>query len=192
VRRTTAWALGGMLAGTVLLGTGGTLATFSDTESLSATAGAGRLALDAPSPSAQRGPQKLRLGSATLLPVQPEVVGAGTAQLRLSAVDARGGKPCDESIRLTVTLPGSTERVETGLCALTRTSVDLFPVSSTTPDFSLQVSVSIVGDGGSAAHEWKGDLRLTLVQAGGQGFSDEQVMPVHVVIPNPQGNNPTG
>jgi predicted ribosomally synthesized peptide with SipW-like signal peptide len=191
VRRTTAWALGGMLAGTVLLGAGGTLATFSDSESLSATAGAGRLALADPSPSAQRGPQKLRLGSVALLPVQPEVVGAGTAQLWLSAVDARGGKPCDESIRLTVTLP-TTERVETGLCALTGASLDLFPVSSTTPDFSLQVSVSVVGDGGSAAHEWKGDLRLTLVQGDGPGFSDEQLIPVHVVIPNSQGNGPAG
>ena len=188
--RTTSWALGGMLAGTVLLGTGGTLATFSDTESLSATAGAGRLALaDAPT---VRSVQQLKDGSSVLWPVQPEVVGTGAARLQLSAVAAPGGKPCDESIRLTVTRPSPAAPVEAGLCALTRTGVDLLPtVSSDTRDFTLSVSVSFPDGVDPSAGTWSGDLRLMLVQDGGHGFSDEQLMPVHVVIPNPQNKSGT-
>jgi predicted ribosomally synthesized peptide with SipW-like signal peptide len=190
VRRTTSWALGGMLAGTVLLGTGGTLATFSDTESLSATAGAGRLALaDAPT---VRSAQQPKAGWSALWPVQPEVVGSGTARLQLSAVAAPGGKPCDESIRLSVTLPSPAAPVEAGLCALTRTGVDLLPtVNSDTRDFTLSVSAFVPDGVDPSARTWDGDLRLTLVQAGGQGFSDEQLMPVHVVIPNPQNKSGT-
>ena len=190
MRRTTAWALGGVLAGTVLLGTGGTMATFSDTESLSATAGAGRLALAGPTPSRQ-----LQVGPrAAPLPVQPEVVGSGAAVLRLWASDPRGGDPCDKPILLTVTLPLPLPAVPVvaDLCTLSRQGVDLLAVDSTTPALTLTVSAAVVGDGGPAAQQWRGDLRLTLVQAGDGGFSDEQRVPVHVVVPNPQSGNANG
>jgi predicted ribosomally synthesized peptide with SipW-like signal peptide len=181
-----------MLAGTVLLGTGGTMATFSDTESLSATAGAGRLALADPLPSAHRAPQQLTIGpGSAALPVHPEIVGSGTAMLRLWAVDPSGGNPCDVPIRLSVTLPSPHEPVEATLCALAQRGVDLLLVDATSPDLSLSVSASVVGDVGPAARQWTGDLRLSLVQVGSGGFSDEQLVPVHVVAPNPQGNGRT-
>jgi predicted ribosomally synthesized peptide with SipW-like signal peptide len=193
MRRTTAWALGGMLAGTVLLGTGGTMATFSDTESLSATAGAGSLALADPSPSARRGTQQLMIGpKGAVLPVRPDVAGTGTAMLRLSAVDPSGGNPCDVPIILTVTLPLPAAPVEATLCTLTGEGVDLLPVDAGTPDLTLPVSASVVHGVGPAAQHWSGDLRITLVQADEGGFSDEQRVPVRVVAPNAQGNGRTG
>jgi hypothetical protein len=165
------------------------MATFSDTESVSATAGAGRLALADPSTSARRGPQQLTIGpAAAALPVHPEVVGSGTAMLRLSVVDPSGGDPCDVPILLTVTLPSPRQRVEATLCTLAQEGVDLFPVDSASPALSLPVTASVVGDIGPAAQQWWGDLRLTLMQSDdGGGFSDEQRVPVHVVAPNPQG-----
>jgi predicted ribosomally synthesized peptide with SipW-like signal peptide len=175
-----------MLAGTVLLGTGGTLATFSDTEGLSASAGAGRLSLAAPTPS---GGGQLEIGPRpATLPVRPDVDGSGAALLRLSVVDPSGGNPCDAPIVLTVTLPLPAEPVEATLCTLAGEGVDLLSVDSSTPDLTLPVSASVVGGVGPAAQQWRGDLRLTLVQAVGGGFSDEQRVPVHVVVPNPQGN----
>jgi hypothetical protein len=165
------------------------MATFSDTESLSATAGAGRLALADPSPSARRGPQQLTIGpGAAALPVHPEVVGSGTAMLRLGVVDPSGGNPCDVPIMLSVTLPFPHQPVEASLCALAQEGVDLLPVDSTSPDLSLPVSASVVGDVGPAARQWRGNLRLSLVQVGDGGFRDERLVPVHVVAPNSQGN----
>ena len=189
MRRTTAWALGGVLAGTVLLGTGGTMATFSDTESLSATAGAGRLALTDPTTPGQVARQLTIGPSGASLSVAPDIVGDGAAVLRLSAVDPLGGDPCRSQILLTVTPPLPVQPVQTSLCTLAREGIDLLPVGATTPDFSLPVSVSVDGNAGPAAQQWRGDLVLTLVQAGDRGFSDEQRMPVHVVAPNPQGAN---
>jgi predicted ribosomally synthesized peptide with SipW-like signal peptide len=192
VRRTTAWALGGMLAGTALLGTGGTMATFSDTESLSATAGAGRLALTDPTTPGQKARQ-LTIGPAgASLPVAPDIEGDGTARLRLWAVEPVGGAPCDEAIVLSVTLPLPDEPVEADLCTLAREGVDLLAVGSGTPDFRLPVSVSVEGNVGPAARQWRGDLVLTLGQPGGEGFSDEQRLPVHVMAPNPQNGNANG
>jgi predicted ribosomally synthesized peptide with SipW-like signal peptide len=187
VRHTTAWALGGVLAGTVLLGTGGTMATFSDTESVSATAGAGRMALVDLSPSERRGPQQLAIGPRGAgLPVQPEVVGSG-AMLRLWAVDPTGGDPCDVPIELSIGLPSPNEPVTADLCTLAGKGVDLLFVDSTTPGLNLPVTASVVGDVGPAAQQWWGDLRLTLGQEGEGGFGDEQLVHVHVVAPNPQG-----
>jgi predicted ribosomally synthesized peptide with SipW-like signal peptide len=181
-----------MVAGTILLGTGGTLATFSDTESLSATAGAGRLSLTDPTPTGRGGPQQLTIGpNAAVLPVRPDVVGSGTAMLRLSAVDPSGGNPCDVPIILTVTLPLPAEPVEATLCTLTGEGVDLLSVDSNTPGLTLPVSASVVAGVGPAAQQWRGDLHLSLVQAESGGFSDEQRVPVHVVAPNPQGNGRT-
>jgi hypothetical protein len=168
------------------------MATFSDTVSQSATAGAGRLALTDPTPTG-RGRSELKVGpTAALLPVQPDVVGTGTARLRLWALDPRGGDPCDEPIMLTVTLPLPAEPVDATLCTLTREGVDLLTVDSTTPALSLPGSASVMGHVGSAAQQWRGELRLTLVQAGERGFSDEQRVPVHVVVPNPQSGNGHG
>jgi predicted ribosomally synthesized peptide with SipW-like signal peptide len=187
VRRTTAWALGGMLAGTVLLGTGGTMATFSDTESLTATAGAGRLALVDP----PAGGQQLKVGpNAGVLPVDLDIAGTGTAQLRLWAGDSGRGDPCAEPIVLTVTIPDSAMTVTETLCVLARTGVDLLAVDSTTPDLRLSVSASLAGDVGSSAQQWQGDLRLELVQEDG-GFSDDQRVPLQVLVPNPQSENGT-
>jgi predicted ribosomally synthesized peptide with SipW-like signal peptide len=187
MRRATAWALGGMLAGTVLLGTGGTMATFSDTESTSATAGAGRLDLLDPSTSSSRGPQQLKIGPrATALTVHPEVVGSG-AVLRLWAVDPSGGDPCGVPIELTVALPSPHEPVTADLCTLAGEGVDLLPIDATSPVMSLPITASVVGDVGPSAQQWRGDLRLVLGQTGESGFGDEQRVPVHIVAPNRQG-----
>jgi predicted ribosomally synthesized peptide with SipW-like signal peptide len=192
MRRTTRYALGGMLAGTVLLGVDGTVATLSDTESASATVGAGRLALLDPAPDAQNRP--LTVGPVVVpMPVRPDVVGSGSAMLRLWAADTHGQDPCGTDLVLTVTLPQPATPVTAPLCTLAEEGVDLLVVDEgTAPDVALVVTAAVSQGAGPRAGQWKGDLRVTLEQTTLQGFSDQQSIPVHVVVPNPQGNGKGG
>jgi predicted ribosomally synthesized peptide with SipW-like signal peptide len=188
MRRTTACALGGVLVGTVLLGVDGTLATLSDTESVSVTAGAGRLALTDPTPEAQQ--RTLAVGATSApLPVHPEVVGSGTARLRLWAEDTHGQDPCETDLVLTVTLAQPAAPVTAGLCTLAQEGADVLLLdAATAPDVALAVTAAVTPDAGPRAGQWTGTLRVTLDQTTQQGFSDEQLVPVHIVVPNPQGN----
>jgi hypothetical protein len=188
MRRTTVCALGGVLAGTVLLGVDGTVATLSDTEGVSVTAAAGRLVL--PDPTPDRPQPELAVGAAAAsLPVHPEVVGSGTARLRLWAEDSHRQDPCETDLVLTVTLSQSSAPVTESLCTLAETGADLLVVDAVTaPDLAMAVTAAVTPEAGPRAGQWKGTLRVTLEQTTGRGFSDEQRIPVHVVVPNPQGS----
>lgn len=183
MRHTTGWAVCGIVAGTVVLGAGGTFATFSDSEILTTTAGAGRLALTDPAPPGQTARQLVIGPAGASLPVVPDVLGDAPVVLRLSAV---GAQPCDAAILLTVTPPLPGPPVVADLCTLTGGGVELLAVDERTPELVLPVTVTVTGDVGPAARQWRGELVLTLVQADEEGFSDELRMPVHVVAPNPQ------
>jgi predicted ribosomally synthesized peptide with SipW-like signal peptide len=188
MRRTTACALGGVLAGTVLLGVDGTMATLSDTESVSVTAGAGRLALSDPTPDTQ--PRMLTVGpTATPLRVHPEVAGSGSARLRLWAEDAHGQDACATDLVLIVTLPRPEAPVSASLCTLSQEGADVLLLdAATAPDLALAVTAAVTPDTGPRAGRWMGNLRVTLEHTTQGGFSDEQLVPVHIVVPNPQGN----
>jgi predicted ribosomally synthesized peptide with SipW-like signal peptide len=192
MRRTTAYALGGVLVGTVLLGVDGTMATFSDTESVSVTAVAGRLALTGPTPDDQQG--TLAVGpTAAPLPVHPEIVGEGTARLRLWAEDAHQQDACRTDLVLTISVPEPEVPVTATLCTLAREGTDLFLLdAATAPRVALTVAAAVTPDAGPRAGRWKGHLRVTLEQTTTGGFRDEQLVPVHIVVPNPQGNGNGG
>jgi hypothetical protein len=193
MRRTTACALGGVLVGTVLLGVDGTAATFTDTEGgVSVTAGAGRLAL--PDPTSGADQRTLALGpTAAPLPVHPDVLGSGKARLRLWAEDAHGQDACATDLALIVTSPRPEASVTASLCALSREGVDVALIDATTaPDLALAVTAAMTPDAGPRAGRWMGNLRVTLEHTTQGGFSDEQLVPVHIVVPNPQGNGNGG
>jgi predicted ribosomally synthesized peptide with SipW-like signal peptide len=191
MRRTTACALGGVLVGTVLLGVDGTMATLSDTESVSVTAAAGRLALAGPTPDEQQ--RTLAVGPApALLPVHPEIVGDGTARLRLWAENTHAQDPCETHLLVTITLPQPQAPVTADLCSLVREGVDLLLLDEAAPATALTVTAAAAPDAGPRARRWWGDLRVTLEQTTPQGFSDEQLIPVHIVVPNAQGNGTGG
>jgi predicted ribosomally synthesized peptide with SipW-like signal peptide len=196
VRRKTAWALGGVLAGTVLLGATGTFATFSDSESLAATAGAGRMALVDPTP-AGRGPQVLTVRPDAVLPVEVDIVGAGSAELQLYAEDTERKDPCAAGLDVTVSRSQTVSGVQTAtsftadLCSLAGGGLDLGTVDADTRDLGLRVAVSAQATTGPSSVKWKGSLRLVLVQSGtGGGFSDEMLVPVDLHDPNPQNKAP--
>ncbi len=150
--------------------------------------GAGRLALPGPPPDAQQ--STLALGPiAAPLPVHPEFVGGGTAELRLWVEDAHGQDACKTDLVLTVTLPEPTAPVTASLCTLAREGVDVATFdAATAPDLALAVTAALTPGAGPRAGRWMGDLRVTLQHTTRHGFSDEQVVPVHIVVPNPQGS----
>jgi predicted ribosomally synthesized peptide with SipW-like signal peptide len=186
VRRKTAWALGGVLAGTVMLGATGTFATFSDTESLPATVGAGSIGLLSPSPAL---PSPLQVKQSVSLPVHPVIEGGGTATLRLLA-----DGPCEVQLDVEVELPESPVTASGGLCeVLAGPGLDLLTVDASTAPFELGLSVAAQEEAGTSAVQWNGSLRLVLVQSDGEGgFSDEQLVRVHLLDPNSQGKGSSG
>jgi predicted ribosomally synthesized peptide with SipW-like signal peptide len=192
MRRTTACALGGVLVGTVLLGVDGTLATLSDTESVSVTAGAGRLALTDPTPDEEQ--RRLAVGPiAASLPTRADITGSGTARLRLWADETHGQDACETDLVLTVTPRQPTAPVTASLCTLAREGADVLLLdAATAADLALAVTAAVTPDAEPRAGQWKGDLRVTLEQTTQQGFSDEQLVPVHIVVPNPQSKGKGG
>lgn len=112
MRRTTAYALGGVLAGTVLLGSGTTLATFSDSETVTVVVGAaggertaGAVALSV-RPVAPAGARSAAPANALALAVDASVTGA-PASLQVTAEDAPGADGCGPATRsITVSVSG--------------------------------------------------------------------------------------
>jgi len=178
-----------VLAGTVLLAVDGTVATLSDTESVPVTVAAGRLALPDPAPDGQQ--RVLAVGPAAApLPVHPEFVGGGTAELRLWAEDTHRQDPCETDLVVTVTLSQGATPLTGSLCSLAERGADLATVNSrTAPDLSIAVAAAVPPEAGPRAGRWRGGFRVTLKQASAGGFSDEQRIPVHVVVPNQQGSD---
>jgi predicted ribosomally synthesized peptide with SipW-like signal peptide len=183
VRHTTAWALGGVLAGTVLLGTGSTMATFSDTESSSATAGAGAVELAV---------QPVTMGETRMISGEPLTLTVGAsstgppASLQLTAADAPGSDACGpdtRSVTVSVSADWLPETHPVSLCDLLdrHDPVVLGQVDPTAPISGGVLEVRFDGLGGQllTSQQWDGTLTFTLVQ-GVAGFSAAQDVPVHV------------
>jgi predicted ribosomally synthesized peptide with SipW-like signal peptide len=182
VRRTTAWALGGVLAGTALLGTGSTMATFSDTESVSAMAGAGAVELVV-QPVAT-GETRMISGEPLALTVDASSTGA-PASLHLTAADAPGSNACGSdtrSVTASVSADWLPESHPVPLCDLLdlHHPVVLGQVDPTAPisDGVLEVRFSEPDGQLLTSRQWEGSLTFTLVQ-GVAGFSAAQDVPVH-------------
>ena len=181
MRRTTAWALGGVLAGTVLLGTGSTMATFSDTQSVSAMAGAGAVELVV-QPVAT-GETRMISGEPLALTVDASSTGA-PASLHLTAADAPGSNACGpdtRSVTASVSADWLPESHPVPLCDLLDLDhpVVLGQVDPTAPisDGVLEVRFSEPDGQLLTSRQWEGSLTFTLVQ-GVAGFSAAQDVPV--------------
>jgi hypothetical protein len=176
-----------MLAGTVVLGVEGTMATLSDTASLPAEAGAGSLSFDGAGPS---GTLQLHLGNTLDLPVRASLQGTAPVALRLSVVGGSGSVPCADlpAVALSVEVRSSTqEPLRASLCELVRPATVLtLDGGAPTIDLTLRVRATPLENPSTAPVSWTGALRLTLVQTPG-GFSDSQDVDVHVVAPPGQG-----
>jgi hypothetical protein len=181
-----------MLAGTVLLGVEGTMATLSDTASLPAEAGAGSLSFDSAGPS---GRLQLHLGDTVDLPVRAALQGTAPVALRLSVVGGSGPVPCADlpAAALTVEVPSSTqEPLRASLCELARPATVLTLDGGTpTIDLTVRVMATALENPSTGPASWNGALRLTLVQTPA-GFSDSQDVDVHVVAPPGQGGGTPG
>ena len=187
MRRQTQWALGGVLAGTVLLGVTGTLAAFSDTEQTSATVGASSLDLQVTSgpggPSFQVGPD------ANHVAMVSAAAAGGSGELTLSIDGTEGDCRDLPPALVTITAPTLATPVTVSACGLRGDGVPigrLDPASAAVP-----VVVGMVGRtaGPGAANgqtQWQGQLRLTLTQDDG-GFTDTATVDVHLVAPNGTG-----
>ncbi|WP_409329278.1 hypothetical protein [Trujillonella humicola] len=190
MRRQTQWALGGVLAGTVLLGAGTTLATFSDRAEVGASAGAASLALDV-SPASSGG-----------APLQVRAQDAGGAQLQVTASGPVPGRllltlPADDcrdlpDLALTVTGPGAAAVTAT-LCELVG-GRDLGPLQAGATTLALHVGRAPESEPVPTDATWTGDLRLDLVQdAATAGFSDTRTVRAHLVVPgSPAAVTPPG
>jgi predicted ribosomally synthesized peptide with SipW-like signal peptide len=190
VRRTTAWALGGVLAGTVLLGAGGTMATFSDSEALSATVGAGSVDL-AVVPTVARS-TAMTAGEPLTLTVDASSAGA-PASLQLTAVDDPGSDACglgDGSLTASVSADWMPALAPVPLCQLLDAGhpVVLAHVGPAAPlaDALLEVRLDRPDGQPVVSSEWSGSLTFTLVQ-GAAGFSVTQAVPLHVAGVDPAG-----
>ena len=91
MRRRTSIALGGALAGAVLAGGGGTLATLTDVATVSAAVGAGELSLVVESSAS---PLPLTPSASSPATVDVQRTGSGTVELWLSAVDGQDADAC--------------------------------------------------------------------------------------------------
>ncbi|MGY1672654.1 hypothetical protein [Geodermatophilus sp. SYSU D00710] len=194
MRRGTAWALGGVLAGTLVVGVDGTTATFVDTAVLPAEAGAGSVTLDV-TPEGPVAGHRLLVdpGQGGTVRVATDVSGAVPAELRLSVVGVPEERPCAGLPDITLTVrPATGTPTVADLCELaTGRGVPLLLTGA--PDSETTLSLTATGGGGSspAADRWDGTLRLTLEHRGG-GFSDARSVPVRVVRPDAQGGHGGG
>ncbi|GAB3202999.1 hypothetical protein GCM10027261_43230 [Geodermatophilus arenarius] len=176
MRRRTPWLLGGVLAGTVVLGASGTFAVLSDSEEAVATAGAASLRLDVEAPALlQLGPQR------TPQEVRATVTGGVPAVLQVSLAPT-AGDCADLPARLTVTGPEGTRSRD--VCRLAGDPLEVAHLGPEHP--TAELSVSVAGTGtpppGLRQVTWPDGLVLTLVQDPA-GFSDERRLDVHVVLP---------
>jgi predicted ribosomally synthesized peptide with SipW-like signal peptide len=173
MRRRTGLALGGIVAGTLLMGAGTTLATFTDSASDSAEIGAGQLSLTV-TPAAT--PVQLVPGAANATTLPVSRTGSGRALLHLSVQDGSGPGACDgQSAQVVVGAVGDVDPVRTDLCALLTSNpkVLVFTAGTTAADLAVRITAGSRG--------WSGTLVFTLEQPGGDGFSDTQSVPVQVI-----------
>ncbi|MGY1739406.1 MULTISPECIES: SipW-dependent-type signal peptide-containing protein [unclassified Blastococcus] len=190
MRRQTQWALGGVLAGTVMLGGTGTLAVFTDTESVDASAAAGTLGLQIQTET--RAGQRLQLHAQHQdgVEVTARLVGGSAGTLSVS-VDAPPG-PCRlPDVLVSFSVPGRAVPVEEDLCDLAAGAVELTGLDAATPGADLVVRVAAGPAPRQGALDWDGALRFDLRQSGG-GFSDTALVDVHVHVPNGVGNDTRG
>lgn len=182
MRRQTQWALGGVLAGTVLLGAGTTLATFTDQAQTAATAGAASLALQV-TPARPTGQVQVHAqqgGTELLVTAGGELTGL----LRLSLP----GRTCTDLPEVVLTVTGLDGAASTRtLCQLATAPVALGSLapSPTGSPITLQVARDPAATTRSraAVSEWV-DLRFDLVQtASAAGLSDARTVRVHFEVP---------
>ena len=183
MRPRTALGVGAVFAGSLVLGTGGTVALLSDTASLSAEVGAGSLSLAVAEPP---GPVQLHLDRAADLAVRAEIGEGSQAALRVSLVGAQGADPCAglPTADLTIDVHDGSRPAVSDLCSLVTTPLPLvvLDAEAATADLSLTVTAPPPAAGPKGSVQWTGVLRLDLVQTTG-GFSDAADVPVHVVVP---------
>jgi hypothetical protein len=162
------------------------MATFSDTESVSATAGAG--AVDLAVQPVATGMTRMTSGTPLTLTVDAFSTGA-PASLQLTAADAPGSNACgpeSRSVTAWVSADWLPEPQLIPLCDLLDLEhpVVLARVDPTAPvsDGVLEVWFSELG-GPPTSLQWDGIFTFTLVQ-GAAGFSATQDVPVHAGAQN--------
>jgi hypothetical protein len=205
--------VGGVLIGAALIGTGGTLATFSDSVALPASAGADELAL-----TLDYGTSPLKLMQPNNAPASVHVTraGSGAVALWLSVRDGEGANACDAPANPQVIIgrtddhPGNSGKVASvGLCDLVQSPEQVLGLAAaeTSATLTLRVTAGDAG-GGQTPKGWNGTLRFVLVPQGssvverdgalvaqGGGFSDQQDVPAVVSKPGnatPGGPDPKG
>ena len=192
MRRRTAIALGGAMAGAVLAGGGGTLATFTDTATVSAKVGADELALTV-TPSAS--PLALTPSASDPAAVDLTRTGSGTVELWLSTVDGAGADACTALPNAMVILGRAADHTEVraGLCDLVDTPSRIAVLANGVQSAQLAVRITAVNPpgNGQVSKAWDGLLRFALVQPGG-GFSDQQDVPAYVSKPGNGNGNANG
>lgn len=190
MRRTTAGALCGVLAGTVLLGSGSTMATFSDQETVTvvlgaaggegaaAAVGAVALAVQPVSPTAAP-------ANRLSLSVDASVTGA-PASLQVTGENAPGEDACGPgapSVTVSVSgawLPALRPVQLCDLLDLDRPVVIGAVDASTSPRTGAVVDIRFDGPAGAApSRDWAGTLTFTLVQ-GASGPRATATVPARV------------
>jgi hypothetical protein len=163
------------------------MATFSDTENVSTTVGAGAVEL-AVQPVAT-GMSRMTSGTPLTLTVDAFSTGA-PASLQLTAADAPGSNACGpeaRSVTASVSADWLPEFHPIPLCDLLDLEhpVVLARVDPTAPisDGVLDVRFSELGGGPLTSQQWDGIFTFTLVQ-GTAGFSATQDVPVHAGAQN--------
>jgi predicted ribosomally synthesized peptide with SipW-like signal peptide len=189
VRRRTAIALGGAMAGAVLAGGGGTMATLTDVAHGSATVGAGELSLVVESSASSLPLTPSASGPAT---VDVQRTGSGTVELWLSAIDGQGADACSSLPNATVFVGRAADHTEARaeLCDLVKAPSRIAVLADGVQSTQLTVRITAVNapGNGQVSKTWNGDLRFLLMQPGG-GFSDQQGVPAYVSTPgNGNGN----
>jgi predicted ribosomally synthesized peptide with SipW-like signal peptide len=183
VRRRTAIALGGAMAGAVLAGGGGTLATFTDVATVSTAVGAGELAL-----TVEPGASPLPLTPSASRPATVDVqrTGSGPVELWLSAIDGEMADSCTALPNAWVFVGGVADHTEVRakLCDLVEDPSRIAVLADGVQSTQLTVRVTAVNapGNGQVSKTWNGDLRFLLMQPGG-GFSDQQDVPAYVSRP---------
>jgi predicted ribosomally synthesized peptide with SipW-like signal peptide len=183
VRRRTAIALGGALAGTVLAGGGGTMATLTDVAHGSATVGAGELSLVVESSAS---PLPLTPSGSSPAVVDVQRAGSGTVELWLSAIDGDGADACTSLPNATVIVGRAADHTEVraDLCGLVKDRSRIAVLADGVQSTQLPVRITAVDapGNGQVSKTWNGGLRFLLMQPGG-GFSDQQDVPAYVSRP---------
>jgi hypothetical protein len=177
VRRRAQLALAGLAAGATLLTAGTTAATYTDSASVSARAGAGSLDVTVD----QSGGLALVPGAPTPSRLPVTTSADWPATLSVSVVGRPGADPCAglPAATLTVRTAGGTP-VSRTLCTLVTEPARVLTrgVAATGVPAELQLHVDVPAAATGPA--WTGTLRLTLGSPPGSGFTDHADVPLTV------------